>query len=183
MASGPRGLSQEDVAAQLPGRVPRTPQGVVGSFNECTIALRKLSPALDSQSIRTTLGIVADKSWKFLEMHQGQFGRMDDTLHTRPRVSRDDTHVQWWFGAVKEVTDIDLLVRIVGHVAPMPVTGQGDLLAALAYVNHDSISPFTDHIIVAVGSACGGLPNPRRSCFALDRSGVAVHSATIPWFD
>ena len=157
--SRPLGPSREDAAARQPRQTPRTQQGVVESLNECTVALGKLSSALGSQPIRTTLGIVADKSWQFLELHQGQFGRMMDTLDTLPIPRVDAGHIRRWFGEVKGFPEIDLLMQIVDHGAPVPVTGQGDLPAALTYGNHSSIRPFQLQILekivedVAMGRA------------------------------
>lgn len=46
----------------------------------------------------------------------------------------------------KEFPDIDLLLQIVCHGAPVPVAGQGDTQAALMYGNHRSSDRFPREI-------------------------------------
>lgn len=80
-----------------PRPAPRPQQGVVESLNACTVALKHLSSARGSQPIRTSLSIVADASWQYLEKHSGDFERMMDTLHTTPipRVDGRNKTVVW----------------------------------------------------------------------------------------
>lgn len=68
---------------------------------------------------------------------------MMDTLHTLPTPSVDAERVRRWFGDEKEFPGIEFLMEIVSQGAPVPVAGQGDLPAAVAYGNHSSASRFS----------------------------------------
>ena len=106
---------------------PNIQKGVVESLNACGAALQQLSHSTDSQSTRTALCKVADRSMQFLQRHDGRFERMLDTFQTllNPRV--DAKQVRRWFGEMKEFPNIDLLVQIISEGAPVAVTGKGDL--------------------------------------------------------
>lgn len=47
----------------------------------------------------------------------------------------------------KVFPEIELLMEIVSQGAPVPVTGQGDLAAALVYGNHSSTNRFSREIL------------------------------------
>ena len=134
-----------DAAKEGTRSTPNTQEGVVESLNACGVALQQLSHATDSQSTRTALGKVADKSMQFLQGHDGQFERMFDTLQTLliPRV--DAEQVRRWFGEVKEFPNIDLVVQIISEGAPVAVTGKGNLRAATW--NHNSVRRYSPEIL------------------------------------
>ena len=72
---------------------------------------------------------------------------MMDSIQSLPIPRVDTAQVRQWFGGVKEFPDIELLMQIVSQGAPVHVSGQGDLQAALAYGNHRSSCPFSPHIM------------------------------------
>lgn len=58
---------------------------------------------------------------------------MMDTLRVCPMPRVDVGLVRSWFGELKGFPDTDLVEQIVSRGAPVPVSGDGDLPAALAY--------------------------------------------------
>lgn len=122
-------------------------QGVLESLNECAISLQKLSDVGDTEPNASFLRAVAETSWQYLHVQGSRFERMMDTLQFLPIPRIDAACVRQWFGGVKEFPDIDLLIQIVSQGAPVPVMGQGDLLAAFAYGNHSSSHRFSPHIL------------------------------------
>ena len=122
-------------------------KGVVWSLNACSVALQQLSHATDSQSTRTALGKVTDRSMQFLQGHDGRLERMLDTMQTLPIPRVDAEQVRRWFGEVKDFPNIDLLVQIISEGAPVAVTGKGDPRAATEYENHNSVRRFSSEIL------------------------------------
>ena len=121
-------------------------KSVVESLNAYGVALQELSHATDSQSTRTALGKVADRSMQSLQGHVGWFERMLDTLQTLPIPRVDAEQVRRWFGEAKEFPNIDWLVQIVSEGAPVAVTEKWDLRAATEYGNHNSVRRFSTEI-------------------------------------
>ena len=70
---------------------------------------------------------------QFLQGHDGRFERMLDTLKILPIPRVDAEQVRRWFGEVKKVPNIDLLVQTVSEGAPVAVTKKGDLRAGTKY--------------------------------------------------
>ena len=132
-----------DAAKEGTRSAPNMQKGMVESLNACGVALQQLSHATDSQSTRTALGKVADKSMQFLQGHDGRFERMLDTLQTLPIPRVDAEQVRRWFGEVKEFPNIDFLVQRISEGAPVAVTGKGDLRAATEYGNRNSVGRFS----------------------------------------
>ena len=137
----------EGGAVQLTRRPRATQQGVGGSLDACRVALQQLSDTDDDNPDLSVLRAAAEASWQYFQSAGGQFERMMDTVQFLPIPHVDIAQVQYWFGDVKEFPDIELLMQIVSQGAPVHVTGQGDLSAALAYGNHSSSRPFSSHIL------------------------------------
>ena len=129
---------------------PNMQKGVVESLNACGVALQQILHATDSQSTRTALGKVADRSVQFLQGHNGRFERMLDTLQTLPIPRVDAEQVRRWFGEVKEFPNIDLLVQLISERAPVAVTEKEDLRAATEYGNHNSVRRFSPEILAKI---------------------------------
>ena len=129
-----------------PGTALSMQQGVVAGLDECAVSLQQLSDGDDFTRKVSSLRAVADASFRYLRLHGYRFERMQDTLQFLPIPHVDAESVRQWFGAVKDFPDIELLVQIISRGAPVPVSGQGDLSAALAYGNHSASDSFHPQI-------------------------------------
>ena len=125
-------------------------KGMVKSLNACGVVLQQLSHATNSQSTRTALGKVADRSMQLLQGHDGHFESMFDTLQTLPIPRIDAEQIRRWFGEMKEFPNTDLLVQIISEGAPVAVTEKGDLRAATEYGNHNSVRRFSPEILAKI---------------------------------
>ena len=96
-------------------------------------------------------GCIADAYFEFFRHNGGSFKGMRDLDVALPLHRLDAPMIQKWFGDIKDLPDIDQLVYIAEHGAPVHVDGVENIDAALAYSNHNSVEPYVDQILTKIG--------------------------------
>lgn len=98
------------------------------------------------ESVKEYLRREGDISLAFLRCHSGQFDSMPQLAAILPVPRVDPRKVRQWFGGVKQVPHIDLLVRMVSQGIPVQIAPGGDVDGALENGNNTSASQHKDLI-------------------------------------
>lgn len=104
----------------------------------------------DPHSVAHTLAVVADRSMRLLNENRGRMDCMLPTLEVLPVPRVDLASVRSWFGDRFEFEHIELLLEVVHSGAPVAVSGEGDITAALTYGNHSSAFRYSSDILAKI---------------------------------
>ena len=134
-----------------PGSASVSREGVGGFLKRCLETWKELSVVEGtSESLTRILGGVAEAYFSFFQENGRSFECMRDVDAALPLHRLNPSLIRTWFGDIKGFPEIDQLVHIAEHGAPVHVDGVGDIGAALAYSNHSSVGAHVDRIVAKI---------------------------------
>lgn len=116
--------------------MPDRREGVPDNLHDCIAALNDLRNMTDTHSMADIIAVVADRRMRFLTENHGRF---DCMLSTLPVPCIDVASVRSWFRVRLEFEYIELVLKVVHNGAPVAVSGEKDIAAALTVLKPQTV--------------------------------------------